>query len=356
MRHLACVCLLAVATVGLPSQTTHLVGPGGHGDIGTAIGFAAPGDVILVSPGTYFTFHTTKGVTIRALGAVTVVTSSPGFWSLPPTQTLALDGITFQGPVAVTSGHLTMTGCAVAHTLGSLFGVPAVAVTGGSLHLVDCAVHYTGFLHAIAANGANVTAVGTEVTSGNAGSPAPSLVLTGATFTGSDCRFASTLVADAGSTAWLRDSTIDNPVPTCPLFGAGTFRLDRCALGPTSATVCASTTAGAPLLGVEALAPLQNGTTYTLQFRSAPLQFVAVHASGRLAPTPLSGVFEQPLQLDLAAFWFVGLYATDANGDASASWNLPAGQFVDTSLWLEAIAIEPTFPWQVAPVVGGVVR
>lgn len=356
MRHIASVCLFAVAAVGLPSQTTHLVGPGGHGDIGTAIGFAAPGDVILVAPGTYSTFHTTKGVTIRALGAVTIVQATPGFWSLPPTQTLAIDGLTFQGPVAVTSGHLTMTGCTVAHSLGALFGVPAVAATGGSLHLVDCAIHYTGFLHAIAATGANVTAVGTEVTSGNAGNPSPSLVLSGATFTGSDCRFESTLVADAASTVWLRDSTIDNPVATCPSFGDGTFRLDRCTVGPTTATVCAGNTAGAPLLGVEALAPLQNGTTYTLQFRSAPLQFVAVHASAALAPTPLPGVFEQPLQLDLTSFWFVGLYATDANGAASASWNLPAGQFVDTSLWLEAITIEPTFPWQVAPVVGGVVR
>jgi len=71
---------------------------------------------------------------------------------------------------------------------------------------------------------------------------------------------------------------------------------------------------------------------------------------------PSCARIEQPLQLDHSNFWLVGVYATDPTGITTATYNMPPGLFVDTTVWLEAISIEPAFPWQVAPVVGGVIR
>lgn len=51
----------------LDAQATHLVGPGGFAQIRDALAIAAPGDLILVQPGTYSQFFVQRGVTIRAV-------------------------------------------------------------------------------------------------------------------------------------------------------------------------------------------------------------------------------------------------------------------------------------------------
>jgi hypothetical protein len=104
------------------------------------------------------------------------------------------------------------------------------------------------------------------------------------------------------------------------------------------------------------MGPLQNGTTFTMNVRTEPNTLVAVHASNGLGTVQVPGVFEQPIALDLSAFWLAGVYASDANGDVSASWNLPAGMFLGEPLWLETIAFVPSLPIQVGPVVGGIIR
>ena len=73
MKKLATICqILAVAAVGLPAQTTHIVGLGGLPQIRDALAIAAPGDTILVQPGTYAHFSATVGVQIRAQTAGSV--------------------------------------------------------------------------------------------------------------------------------------------------------------------------------------------------------------------------------------------------------------------------------------------
>lgn len=74
MRRTFAGCLPLVVAVGLPAQTTHLVGPGGLPQIRNALANAAPGDLIHVQPGTYAQFDANVGVTIRALvpGTVTI--------------------------------------------------------------------------------------------------------------------------------------------------------------------------------------------------------------------------------------------------------------------------------------------
>ena len=69
--HLALPVLLFAA--GALAQTTHLVGPGGLAQIRDALLIAAPGDLVLVQPGTYAQFHANVGVTIRAAVPGTVV-------------------------------------------------------------------------------------------------------------------------------------------------------------------------------------------------------------------------------------------------------------------------------------------
>ncbi|MBL9077733.1 MAG: hypothetical protein JNL08_09525 [Planctomycetes bacterium] len=361
-------CLLFATTVALPSQTTHLVGPGGFATFAAALAAAAPGDVLLVQPGSYAeAIDADIGVTIRALGTVQVQHMTPPSWNVPPGQNLHVDGVTFTGSVDVRSGRVTLSHCTILPAFGGTN--PALSAKDCSVHLVGCAL--TSLFGSTAfgqvgtqAENTHLTAVDTSFTAAGAFFAPVAVRLIGSQFVASGCSFPVDafsgglgIFATAGSAVWLSDSTIEAGPSQCPIVAIGsTVRYERCTLSPTTATNCATSAPGPTLLGVHAPSPLQSGATYSLQFQGAPFQFVALHASPGVATTALPALFEQPLQLDLATAWFVGLYATDATGAAGASWNLPAGQFVDTPLWLQAITVEPTFPWQVAPVVGGIVR
>lgn len=369
MRTLAAVCLTTVTAVGLPSQTTHLVGPGGFPTIDAAIAAAAPGDIVLVQAGAYGSLAVDKGLVIRGLGAVYVQTLTPLTWHVPAGQVLEVQDIHLTGGVTIGSGQVALTGCQVS---GQVFGAPtpALRVQNAGVHLVDCIVTANSgasALPAVEAAQADVTAVGCTFAVSWFGAAPPAVAdLQTSRFAASHCTFQSTqaggldapgIRAGTFCQVWLTDSAITTGPDACALAGSGAmFRVERCVLSPTTATSCGVLQGGPTQLGIEAATELQNGAPYTLHFTGQPFQWIAVHASTGLATTPLPTFFEQPLQLDLTSFWFVGLYPTDFDGTASVTWNMPVGLFVDTPLWLEAITIEATFPWQVAPVVGGIVQ
>lgn len=74
----------------IPTQTGHVVGPGGFAGIFQAINAAANGEVIVVHSGMYFTFTSNKDLTLTAApGAVVDVRQAP--WAATP-------GAVFQPP------------------------------------------------------------------------------------------------------------------------------------------------------------------------------------------------------------------------------------------------------------------
>jgi hypothetical protein len=349
-----------------PAQTTHLVGPGGFPQISDALAVAAPGDIVHVQAGSYYGFTATKGVTIRALGQVTVGDCV----FLPPAgQTLHLVGLQAQtGTFHVAGGRVTMEGCVSYGLVSQPFSPPPLHVSNATVHLRDCyfSSNITVDTPGLLVENANVTIVGSTLRATGFGNPPPAVRVVGGQLHASSSHFetfatvlggSACLQVSSGATVWVADSTLDAALGYCPLenFGAATVRLDRCTLSPASAS-CASGQPGNPLLGIGQAAPLQNGAPFTLDFHAAPATFVALHASTGLGTFPIPGLFEQPSALDLTNFWFVGLYVTDGAGNAGVTFNMPAGLFVDTPLWLEASTIEATFPWQIAPLAGGIVR
>jgi hypothetical protein len=366
MKAIASLCLITVIAVGLPSQTTHLVGPGGLPQVADALAIAAPGDVVHVQAGSYSGFTANIGVTIRALGQVSLGTIQ---CNPPVGQTLHLVDLRDQvHQIRVTGGRVTLDNCLVFNLSGQPFGPPPLHVSNASVALLNCQLTCNGTVDtpAMLAQQSDITIVDSVLKTTNFGPGTPVIRLAGgrlrASSTVLDSSFAfvagaACLQASAGAEAWISDSALQSALGYCPIedLGATTLRVERCTVSPASAG-CTLGQPGNPLLGIGQSAPLQNGAPFTLDFHAAPTTLVALHASIGLGTFPIPGLFEQPSALDLTDFWFVGLYATDAAGDASVTFNMPAGLYVDTPLWLEAITIEATFPWQVAPVVGGVIR
>lgn len=354
---------LAVAAP-IAAQATHLVGPGGFATIPEALAVATPGDVVLVQAGSYPGFFATQGVTVRALGLVQVASIS---CTLPPGANLNLVDLRILGQVIVNGGDVALDHCRIDH-LSFFGGSPGVQASQASVRLLGCTVNVGSTVSAaLVATDCDVHVVDSELTllGVTVSVPPPTVELTTSRLHASHCTLASVgsgtlggsgVVAGAGSSVWLSDTAIANGSNSCPVRGGASFRIDRCTANATSASGCGTPTAGSPQLGIRQSAPLQSGAPLTLEFAGAPLQFVAIHASTGRATTPVPGLFEQPLALDLAGTWLVDIVAIDAFGVAARTWNMPAGMFVDTPLWLQAITVEPTLPWQVSPVVGGIVR
>lgn len=386
----------------LLAQTTHLVGPGALPQIRDALAIAAPGDVILVQGGTYAHFTATVGVTIRALvpGAVFVhydpayappgclssplcaVFEGPTRFQLPLGQTAHVVDLTFQPNqvattpglyarhrVQVNGGMVTFDGCRI-----EAGDDTALAVTGASVELQDTIVASVSNLltgHGLFANGSTVNATGCTFRGSTAfgiSTPGDGIQLSASTLVGSNLQVLGGLPvapfgtiggaavrADSTSKLWLADSTLNGGGTTCALIALPTSgRIDRSTVSPTGGS-CTVLPAGL-VVGVSRTAPLQNGATFVMHVRTDPTTLVAIHASLGLAPVTIPGLFEQPAELDLANFWLAGLFVSDGNGDVTASWNMPAGMFVDTPVWLETISIGASLPIQIGPVVGGIIR
>ncbi|MBX3464635.1 MAG: hypothetical protein KF830_15810 [Planctomycetes bacterium] len=388
---------LLVAAPSLLAQTTHLVGPGGLPQIRDALAIAAPGDTILVQPGTYAHFEVGFGVTIQATSPGTVaVAYDPAFappgclsfstcaifqgptqFVIPVGQTATVVGVQFQPATVVTP----LPGISVRHRVnvrgGGTVAFDQCTFAADDVHaviieqfskasFVACTV--TGGGTTITANGlhatyANVSAVGSTFTGNSASLSAPGhgVYLFNASLHGSNLvvqggasAFGQSPALRAGSsTVWLADSSLTGGGAACPILSTSSVRLARTTLAPTAG--CPPTPTGS-VVGTEQPAPPTNGATYTLHLRTEPNQMVFVFASDSLVmsgvPAP-GGVFEQPVGLGAPFFADAGI--ADATGLLSLSWAMPAGQFLGTPLWLQAIS-GTNFPLQLGPVVGGIVR
>lgn len=401
LRTLA-LCLPFVAGVGLPSQTVHLVGPGGLPQIRDALAIAAPGDVVHVQPGTYAHFDAAVGVTVRGLvpGTVTIAydpayapancaisplsCTGEGPTSLRPPagQMLHLVDLDFapsqpgasygRHGVLVSSGRVTFDRCTL-----RAYDRPALAVGSATVHLQDCLVQCLGSpgqpAPGLWARSSDITATdcrfpGTPAAAvGVMQFPQPGIRLQASRLHGSNLEvsggqsvFPGTLAApalqlDAASAVWLSDSTLTAGRGECALeTGGGSVRLDRCTL-TSAAPPCPTGTTSPFLLGVERPAPLLPGATFTLRYRTQPNGFVVVLASFAPGTVDWGPLLEQPSWFAQNSSFGAGIYGADATGLATASWPIPGGPYADLSLWFMGVS-GSTLPLQVSPPVGGVVR
>lgn len=395
MRLLPFLCPLVVAAVGLPAQTTHLVGPGGLPQIRDALAIAQPGDRIHVQPGTYAHFTATVGVTIRALvpGSVGVsfdgAYASPGCaflcgdgptrFAVPTGQTAHLVGIRFLasnqqvGPqvlhhrVEVQTGRVHFEGCLLRSSRFSALRIEPAA----QVHLRDTMVAGFGGSFSQGATGVVVqggvlTAVGCLI-GGGAGSSSidgPGVQVNGGTVHLSDCVLVggspqpfvtNQFPALRGSgSAWLHG---------CDLQGGGCAvewglpqpQFDDCTF--TSPTNCGIPTGPFPsLLGVAQGTPPLLGAPFTLDWSTEPNGLVAVFASFGLGRLDLPGILVQPGWVDPGNEFFVGALFADASGAATTTFALPANPLLtDLELWFKGVS-GFAFPLQSSVPVGGVLR
>lgn len=383
---------VALLAAGGLAQTTHLVGAGGLPQIRDALAIAAPGDVVLVQPGTYAQFQATIGVTIRAAVPGTVVIdldlsvlppSCTGFclaneaatrFLPPPGHAVHCDGLQFvTSPqtvfgvfhrVLVDGGTVSFANC----TLRSSY-LHALTVTQARVHLQDCTLECLGtgngwpplvaYTSTISAMRCALTASQTTFTL-----PGAAVWLRSSTLQASQLQLrgglmgfgggAAALDLDATSSAWISDSQLTGGGGACPVVNnGGSGRIDRSVLLPSLATCTSLPTA--LVLGIDSATPPQAGAPFVVDFRTAPNQLVGIYASSTLGNGALPGLADQPLGLDSANAWFAGLVTADANGLASAAWTLPNGPFVGVPLFVLGVGLAPPRV-ELSPPVGGVVR
>jgi len=388
------LCLCGAFTCALPAQTTHLVGPAGLPQIRDALAIASPGDLVLVQPGTYAQFTATVGVTIRAVtpGTVTIawqpqvvptacltdptclVSQGPTLLAPPPGQVVNLVGLDFapnvyQGVavvrhcVAVTSGTATFDQCSIQAN-----STTALWVLNATAHLTDCAVAGTGTANT--APGlvlANAFATATDAAiGGNSAVPMPgdgvvainstlhasNVQVFGGSATGGGVGGAA-VRASGASTLWIADSVLVATNQCAVLQSGAGGRIERTT--QLGAAGCATLPAG-PVLGVDRVGPPVSGSPFTLRFHGEPASLVVILAGPGLDALPVPSIAEQPLTLSLTTFFAAGVWVTDASGDLSVTWTLPAGaQYVNQPLWFLALS-GLTFPMSASPLTGGIVR
>jgi hypothetical protein len=129
-------------------------------------------------------------------------------------------------------------------------------------------------------------------------------------------------------------------------------RLARCTLQPSSCPAPGVPTNG-PLLAVHRPAAPQAGAPFQLFFTAEPNELVGVFASLGLATSTFSEL-EQPVALDLGTVIALDLLVADGLGQATGTWNVPAGT-ANLSLWLQGVTPNAP-PLQLSTVTGGVIR
>jgi hypothetical protein len=387
---------------GLAAQTTHFVGPTGLAEIREALAIAVPGDVIAVEPGSYAQFDATIGVTIRAVvpGTVTVrydaafappgclsslpcvQTQGPTRFAAPPGQWVHVVGLVFEANqvlvgtfplsivhrIVVEGGGVSFDRC-VLHG----FGGPTLQVDGATVAMQDCEVDNATLTNivpdspGIRATNAVLDLIDSSIRGNPVGTtfyfPSEALEVVDCKVHGShvDLLGGSSVlqggapaVRATGSVLWFSDSTLTAGNGACAIVASGTAaHVDRCAL--VSNGVGCSNPTGLPLLGVSRAQPLENGSTFALDFTTAPNGLIAVFANFDVTTLTLPHL-RQPLLLPPFDAIAAALLLADGAGQAIASWPIPAGaQFVDRQLWFQGLT-GPDFPLQLSPLAGGVVR
>jgi hypothetical protein len=155
-----------------------------------------------------------------------------------------------------------------------------------------------------------------------------------------------------GGQVWLCDSMVAAN-GLCAIEGTATVLADRCSLLPV-ATQCPTPPTGG-LLGVGQPLPLQNGAPFTLNYRTIPNSYAAVFASQELTTLAIPGLHAQT-QWIAGGIVNLGVVLADASGQATATWNIPAGTWlVDQPLWFQGLT-GFALPLQLSPVAGGLIR
>ncbi len=368
-----------VLGAAVAAQTTHTVGAGGFATIAAALAAAAPGDVIVVQPGSYGPFQATFGVTIRGAipDSVAVDTSNV---SCPTGQCIHLVDLAFPA-LFVDGGTCTLDRCVVG--AGGVNPIHAgLAATSTRLRLQQCTLGgvsqpYTPFgtFPALRATSCAVTAIdstfrGLDGASSFGGPGYPAVLLHDSTLHGSGLSLAGgnasgnglalpgpALSASGASTFWICDSTLTGgaaaSVPSVPAacpVEATAGRLARCTLQPACPPPVPTNGA---MLGAHRVGPLHSGGAFQLDFATEPNGFVGVFATTLLGAAAFVEL-EQPVALDVATVIPLAVLVADGAGLASGSWTLPPGT-ANLALWLQGVAWGP-LPLQLSPAAGGVVR
>ncbi|HEX5054808.1 MAG TPA: hypothetical protein VFZ65_23730 [Planctomycetota bacterium] len=344
---------LLVATAGIPAQSVLTVGPGAYPDIGAAVAAASPGDIIEVATGTYPAFQVDKGVTIR--GAFDATGAAPA-WVIPAGQVLHVVGGGFD-QVTLAGGRATFDG-----TLFTTCFATPLLVDHATAHLQDCYLSscFNSYptLRVVAAD---VTMVLTRFIATSGIVVAPLIQLDGSRLHASRCLLSYNnypcVSAVNGATAWISDTTINQQAFGCALQTVGsTIRTDRLQFTGAAQGGCPTGTPGT-LLGVDRPQPIQPGGSFTLQYLSAPNDFVVVFASPFLGTVDWSPFLEQPSWLDDQSAFAVTVLVADSLGRANAAWSIPGNPaFANLTLWFKGVGGFAGWPLQASPVVGGVVR
>ncbi len=392
MPHTRLTFLLLSSAVA--AQTTHFVGAGGFPQIRNALAIAASGDVIVVQSGTYAQFDVTVGVTIRALvpGAVTIAynaafappgcattpgcpaTQGPTRFLVPNGQTAHVVGLRFDGSytgqVPFVSGRVEVTGGLVTFDQCEFLSTAPVAlrIDQAQVHMQHCTATGLSFVNpgtqGVYATQSYVTVVGGSFTGGSialgSGLAADGLRLDNTFFYGSGFTALGGLSASAqpglgiranGGETWVSNASITGGNNTCGLQVPTGLHFAR-----ITSAVPACAMQGGGVLGVLRPAPLQIGTTFTLDFRTVPNGFAAVLASQQLTTNDTSGLLYPEPFLDPTGLLDGGLVVANASGSAIASYAVPnSAALVAQTFWFQGIT-GLTLPLLTSPVVGGLVR
>lgn len=369
--HRIAVALLLFA-LSAPSQQVHHVGPGNLPDIDSATAIAAPGDVIMVAPGTYPSFLLQIGVSIIATqpGTVLIDPASASLFGqilhIPSTQTAHLVGIRM-ARTSVVDGTVTFDQCVIE---GVRVGL---TVNAGSTHLQNCLLRALPILSVVPGvsagleiAGGSVTAVdsifvGTDSQSyfgGTFGGRPAVWVNQNGSFHGSGLNLtaglahprAAALYSDSGDVL-ISDSTLRTDPSVCAM-NVPAAQCDRCTL----IGACPGGNIGTgPLLGVHRPSPLQAGRVFTLEFRtqaSAPVLVFGSHGVDRSPYVELA----QDFLLDPITCFPAAAMLADSSGHASAAWNVPAAPLPPGSqVWLQGVS-GFAMPLQTSPVAGGILQ
>lgn len=394
VRNAVSVVLLALAGALLipaaGAQATWLVGPTqAYSQIRDVMPLVAPGDHVVVEPGTYFDFRCDRAVTIRAQTPGTVVVAfhweglpaSCGCACLSQSFATRLDppagsdlhvvGIEFEGFYSITpcftfirhrvevgSGRVTFDQCRI----------DALRVQSASVRLQDCDVT-SGFRDpGLTAEQADITVVGGTISGADVGthsaSPQPavsmqagSLHASGVTLRAGD-QGATALPAAAlsasGGSVWLSDSTAIG-TQTCAIEASGVLRIDRSTLTNVGSG-CVSSPLGGPLIGIARNGAIRNGSQFQATLKGDPGDLQIFYGSTGLGDALLVPLLQQPVWIDVSGLFLALPAVAGSTGETVLSYVVPAvPALVGASFWLQGVG-GASFPLAATPVVGGVVQ
>lgn len=394
--------LLLASASPVTAQTVHHVGPGNILQIGAAVAFASPGDIIEVATGNYRAFTCDKAVTIVAEpGAQVEVYPDFGFgvpptlFQLPAGQVARVRGLHFHSisfiqisEVHVLSGTVAFEEC---RWTGALTMAQTLLVQNAACWLRDCelVVGATAFANpAVRAISAQVAAVdclmqGSDLLpDGSFGAGAgvdatnSAVHLTRCTVSGGvtyifSCFYPAgdAVRTDRGDWTWISDSSLQGGNAFCALGGGGAalrntsttaVKLSRNTLvggtGGASVNVVVGPTAPGQLVGLAAAAPQPLlGAPYLVDYLAEPNETLFVFASLDLQPL-LPSVSQEATWLPVNGYVCVAALPADSAGLATFTTNVPnAPSLKHQGIWLHAAALT-SGPWRVSAPLGGVLR